>query len=144
MDSNKFFRKPNIPLVRQAFYLKSEYPESKCVIQPNELTWYGEIKPTPVSRSYKIKIHCKGFNKRPRVVLYGEKIEGIERPDFPHHFQINEDKQEVVLCLHMPYEFDYKCWIADTIVPWTQEWLYYYEIWLATGEWCGGGHNPQN
>ena len=143
MGSNSFFRTPNIPLVRQASYLKSEYPESKVIIRPNEFTWYGEIKPTPVSRAYKIKIHCKGFSKRPRVVLYGDKIVGIEKPDFPHHFEINEEKQEVVLCLHMPYEFNYKCWIADTIVLWTQEWLYYYEIWLATGEWCGGGHNPQ-
>ena len=43
----------------------------------------------------------------------------------------------------MFYEFSYKYnWIADTIVPWAQEWLYYYEIWLATNEWCGGGHIP--
>lgn len=108
MGSNRFFRAQNIPLVRQALYLKSEYPESKCIIQPNEFIWYGEIKPTAVSRCYKIKIHCKGFNKRPRVVLYGDKIEGIEKTDFPHHFRINRDKHEVVLCLHMPYEFDYK------------------------------------
>jgi hypothetical protein len=29
--------------------------------------------------------------------------------------------------------------IADTIVPWTAEWLVHYEIWLVTGEWYGGG-----
>ena len=29
--------------------------------------------------------------------------------------------------------------IADTIVAWTCEWLIHYEIWLATGEWHGGG-----
>ena len=29
--------------------------------------------------------------------------------------------------------------IADTIVPWTCEWLVHYEIWFATGEWHGGG-----
>jgi len=22
-------------------------------------------------------------------------------------------------------------------------WLFYYEIWLATGEWCGGGVHPE-
>ena len=32
--------------------------------------------------------------------------------------------------------------IADTIVPWTCEWLIHYEIWLATGEWHGGGEEP--
>jgi hypothetical protein len=32
--------------------------------------------------------------------------------------------------------------IADTIVPWTSEWLMYYEIWLATSDWYGGGVWP--
>ena len=122
-------------------HLKKEYPESNPVVHYDELIWYGQIRPSPVSRYYKIKIYCKGYSRRPKVVLYGDTIEGIDKPDFPHHFEINKDKQEVVLCLHMPHEFNYNYWIADTIIPWTQEWLYYYEIWLATGEWCGGGHN---
>ena len=68
---------------------------------------------------------------------------GIEKENFPHHSKIDKRKNEVELCLHMFYEFSYKHdWIADTIVPWTQEWLFFYEIWLATNEWCGGGHTP--
>ena len=27
--------------------------------------------------------------------------------------------------------------IADTIVPWVSMWLMHYEIWFATGVWCG-------
>ena len=27
----------------------------------------------------------------------------------------------------------------NTIVPWIADWLYYYEVWLFTGEWEGGG-----
>jgi hypothetical protein len=34
--------------------------------------------------------------------------------------------------------------ISDTIVPWTAEWLAYYEVWLATGEWLGGGGQPSS
>jgi hypothetical protein len=35
--------------------------------------------------------------------------------------------------------------IAATIVPWLSLWLYYYEVWLATGAWEGGGisHEPK-
>ena len=32
--------------------------------------------------------------------------------------------------------------LATTIFPWTAEWLLHYEIWLATGEWTGGGYHP--
>jgi hypothetical protein len=27
--------------------------------------------------------------------------------------------------------------LAQTIVPWTALWLYYYEGWLVTGDWLG-------
>ena len=30
----------------------------------------------------------------------------------------------------------------ETIVPWASLWLYYYEVWHATGEWLGGGEHP--
>ena len=29
--------------------------------------------------------------------------------------------------------------IAKTIIPWTSEWLFHYEIWVTTGTWHGGG-----
>lgn len=32
--------------------------------------------------------------------------------------------------------------LSTTVVPWTAEWLIHYEVWLATGQWTGGGHAP--
>ena len=36
-------------------------------------------------------------------------------------------------------------WKADkplsAILPWITEWLFYYELWLPTGQWYGGGHD---
>ncbi|MDT0651422.1 hypothetical protein [Autumnicola edwardsiae] len=29
--------------------------------------------------------------------------------------------------------------IADTIIPWSSEWLYHYEIWAGTGKWQAKG-----
>lgn len=29
--------------------------------------------------------------------------------------------------------------LATTILPWLQLWLFYYELWHATGVWYGGG-----
>lgn len=142
--AKKIYIKPRkISFAKQAIILKKEYPQSECYLGCGRLVWKGRIQPTPLSNTYKIRIECKDYNRRPKVILYGDSVKGIERSDFPHHFEIDKVKQEVVLCLHMPYEFSYSCVIADTIIPWTQEWLFYYEIWLAIGEWCGGGYNPQ-
>lgn len=125
----------------QKILLDKSYPESKSIIKDGVLTWYGAIKPTPLSRTYDIKIICQ-INNRPKVILYGDSVRGLENLQFPHHFKIDKEKKTVELCLHLWHEFNYSALIADTIIPWTQEWLYFYEIWLATGEWCGGGNHP--
>jgi hypothetical protein len=44
------------------------------------------------------------------------------------------------LCLHLGGQWRPTMLIAQTTVPWISEWLYYYEIWLVTGQWHGGGH----
>lgn len=141
--SKKYYKSPKVTLAIQALNLQRQFPECICKLRYDKLTWYGKIRPTPLSRIYSIKLICHNLNSRPTVILYGDYIEGIERSDFPHHFRINKEKMEVELCLHMPYDFNYTDLISNTIIPWTQEWLFFYEIWLATSEWCGGGHNPK-
>ena len=54
--------------------------------------------------------------------------------ELPHTFP--GDK----LCLHLPGEWSPKMYISHTTIPWTSEWLFYYEIWLISGSWDGGGH----
>jgi hypothetical protein len=43
------------------------------------------------------------------------------------------------LCLYdwreMPWRTEMK--IHETIIPWTAEWLVFYEIWKLTGSWLG-------
>ena len=29
------------------------------------------------------------------------------------------------------------------LIPWISEWLFYFEMWLITGEWYGGGHGNE-
>ena len=47
------------------------------------------------------------------------------------------------LCLHTDLEWTPAMYIADTIVPWTVEWLAAYEGWRATGTWYAGGHGSE-
>ena len=45
------------------------------------------------------------------------------------------------LCLWLPGAGDWtpQLKLGETIIAWTAEWLYYFEVWLATGKWEGGG-----
>ena len=51
----------------------------------------------------------------------------------------------VRLCLFDPQTAEWSpgASIADTIVPWTYEWLFYFEEWLVSDEWKGGGRHPE-
>jgi hypothetical protein len=33
--------------------------------------------------------------------------------------------------------------LATTTVPWALLWLFYFESWLVTGAWDGGGIHPE-
>ena len=142
MDCNKYCLSRVISLPMQRLALLRIFPDSKCEIYGNKgcLEWKGVLKPSPISREYKIRIIYK-FRTRPKVILYGETVKDIEKADFPHHFYIDKKNNAVELCLHLNNQYDDTQYIARTIVPWTIEWLFYYEIWLGIGEWCGGGHS---
>lgn len=48
------------------------------------------------------------------------------------------------LCLYWPKARE---WTSDmlvdrTVVPWSYLWLFFFEDWLSTGEWRGGGVHP--
>ena len=45
------------------------------------------------------------------------------------------------LCLYYPKdkEWDSSMFYVQSLIPWACEWLVHYEVWVATGEWLGGG-----
>jgi hypothetical protein len=45
------------------------------------------------------------------------------------------------LCLYLPGQWKESMLLADTILPWTSQWLLLYELWLITGHWMGTGHD---
>ncbi|MCI2960525.1 hypothetical protein [Pediococcus pentosaceus] len=63
----------------------------------------------------------------------------------PHIFKkdsnILEDK--ALICLYYNYgkrkEFIFGDSLKKTIIPWTKEWLYFYDLYKITGQWYGGG-----
>jgi hypothetical protein len=121
--------------MQQVLRMKRLHPQFRDEVRTHKVVWRGTLQPTGLSNTYKIRIDYElGFS--PHVFVISPKLhtraEGVR---IPHLFK------EGNLCLYFPW---YKEWtpdkfIASTIVPWASLWLYFYEIWHATGEWLGGG-----
>lgn len=136
-------RQKTLTLSRQRLILLKTYPESSCRINKHKtLIWKASIKPSLISISYKVELFMKP-REHPKVWVVGDELEKLDDPNFPHNYKIDLKKKKVLLCLYRYEEFSAIKSIAHTIIPWTIEWLYFYEIWLAIGTWCGGGEHPK-
>lgn len=88
--------------------------------------WTGTLRPQRSSPSYKIRIVYQGHSA-PRTHVVRPMLDPL-----PEH--VYKDRS---LCLFYPPDRDWtrRSLIAKTIIPWTACWLYFYEIWLLTGNW---------
>lgn len=141
-----FIKKNNshkkIPLAIQKQFLKKDYPNS--IVKRNKehsLEWLGTLKPTPLSKEYTVLVQLK--SKLEVFVLVPNKLDlHKDEQELPHTYSTPRQK----LCLfYGNREWNRSFLISDTIIPWASEWLYYYELWLITGDWLGGGieHNEE-
>lgn len=143
MNKGRYFKSPPLSLIQQKVALCSAYKGVCCSIdkRKNKLFWSGKIKPTALSKEYMvILVYHPG--KSPRVWVVGDELEKLDDPNFPHKYDIDAESKMVRICLYRYSEFNSSKLLANTIIPWTVEWLYFYELWLATGEWLGGGEHP--
>lgn len=136
-------RKKRLPLIWHKVALERAYPGTFCELRRNVLVWKAVLKPTAVSREYRVQISFDEHSA-PRVVVSGDSLRDLAKSDFPHKYDVDPVNKRVRVCLYLPTEFDYAKSFAETLVPWTMEWLFHYEIWLATGKWCGGGLHPMS
>ena len=122
---------------QQSARLQAALPQFRQVARGNPYIWEGTLRPTELSAEYRVRITYIPTKARPRVdVLHPRLITREEGVPIPHTFTTDR------ICLHLNSEWNAGMYIHETIVPWTSLWLYYYEIWHATGEWLGGGHEP--
>lgn len=90
-------------------------------------------------------------NAQPRVQVLKPLLE--RHPDYeegpiPHVYRNRDDPDLPYLCLFSPTlrEWDVNDVIAHTTIHWAAQWLYFYEGWLVTKKWRGGGRHvtPQD
>ncbi len=128
-----------LSVIDQARLLRARFPSDKVWTKRSghsrTLAAVLRLRPEPWCDSYTVRINY-AYGIRPYVyVIDPEPVKMAHGEVTPH---LNEDG---TLCLYNPEgdEWGPDQSIADTTVPWTSLWLFYYQDWLITGDWKGGG-----
>lgn len=128
-----------MPLVEQMTDFRQRFPDFESTrLKEDQVSWVGRVTPSPsMTATYKIKVEYELGNS-PKVFVLDPELESRNGSRIPHRYRDGS------LCLYLPSSNE---WIpskpiAQTIVPWACLWLYYYEVWHATGKWKGGGIHP--
>ena len=122
-------------LAQQAFALSERFPDGKLSLVRGTLTWTCELAPTALSRMYLVRIRYR-LGEHPKVTVLRPTLRTRLEEGLPHVYTGD------LLCLYEDVDWTPAMSLAHTTVPWAAEWLMYYEIWLATGTWEGGGQWP--
>jgi hypothetical protein len=136
-------KSPPIKIIAQLLQLRRMFPDSVGSIRRDELRWRGNLQPTQISATYTIDLSFR-IKQFPKVHVFNAPWRNGSAKRPPHTYLDGS------LCLYYPRanEFDSTMFLAQTIIPWTAEWLLHYELWLASAdhEWFGGGivHSPPN
>ena len=134
MAKNRFKYTP----VQQLGLLKTRFGGTGSPTRDG-IVWQGEFTPTPLSNTYVLRIEYQKGNY-PKVYIVSPKplplADGARR--LPHTYDTKKQR----ICLFKPdlWEWTYSMSIADTIVHWAVLWMFFYESWVCTGKWLGGGH----
>ena len=109
-------------------------------LRAGAVTWRYAATPFPLARDYDVRIEFKQGGK-PQTFVDAPDLQALAGGRrIPHLYQQRPPR----LCLYLPQTFEWQSWMRldQTIVPWTALWLFYFEEWLASNDWKGGGLHP--
>ena len=127
-----------LSLAQQAYRIRQAVPAATCRFSGNQLICTADLQPTSLSCVYTVQVRYR-HGRRPAVRVLKPALQlQSGATSLPHVYTGDE------LCLNLPGEWNSSMSIGHTILPWASEWLFHYEMWLATGKWTGGGrHLPK-
>nr|WP_295464448.1 hypothetical protein [Mesorhizobium sp.] len=105
------------------------------------LRWVYPDRPTPLSREYLVQL-TYAREGTPKVTILRPDLQLLAGDrKLPHVY-----RDPLRLCLYLPRAGEWKgsMRLDQTFIPWTTTWLYYFEEWLASDDWKGGGEHPSN
>jgi hypothetical protein len=131
MRHRRDFRIEHRHFVTQKFFVEKHFPGFRCTFHRNVLECVGEITPSEMCATYVIKMSYKNGGI-PEV--------RIRSPLIPQSIW---DRVHIyrngTLCLydHREQPWQWKDNLHEKIIPWTVEWLVFYELFLMCGKWLG-------
>jgi hypothetical protein len=147
---------PILSVDEQDRKLRAECPQFKLVANLGWMgIWEGILR--PICQTYRVRIvyfsrrYYDGWTLANPLVSVtvidppvGPDPRGTGEPP-PHTYRYGHPPAFPHLCIFDPklHEWTRDEYIVDKIVPWTIKWLFFFEDWLATGEWRGGGRHPE-
>jgi hypothetical protein len=134
--------------------MAAQWPRFKVIERGgSDVEWQGLLAPD--KREHLVRVrhripmvleNISLLDAQPRVQVLQRLLErhpDYEQGPIPHVYRSEVDPSLPYLCLFSPSmgEWDVSDLIADTTIFWAAQWLYFYEGWLVTKKWRGGGRH---
>lgn len=105
------------------------------------LEWEFSLRPSPLGREYRLRLIYHRDQPPSVVVVDPHLVQLANGRRLPHVYQQSPPR----LCLFLPGNREWlpTMTLTTTFVPWAMQWLYFFEDWLATDDWQGGGVHPE-
>lgn len=131
---NSRIKRQHLSIGQQIFHMRTRFPQFQYCHTKSGPTWRGVLRTSNETPECAVKVMYRG--NLPKVWIVSPDISADAR----HRFRDGS------LCLYEPQDHSWHqdLFIADTIIPWTVEWIRLYELWLITGIWYGleASHSP--
>ncbi|BEP67643.1 hypothetical protein GmRootV35_21570 [Variovorax sp. V35] len=109
-----------------------------------ELQFRFSVTPGRFGRDYECLLRVRPDSRTPDMFVIAPNLRSLAGSDsIPHIYR--HDGPGVLLCLWWPKRREWapQLKLTETFIPWTEEWLWYFEDWLRTRKWAGGGMHPE-
>ncbi|MEV2240139.1 hypothetical protein [Micromonospora sp. NPDC049891] len=116
----------------QALALRSVVPDGRTSLTPRQLIWRGRVRPLLQSQTYELHLTARPA-RPPKVTVTAPALQPDGAGRLPHVYDDGS------LCVSQFGDWQPHMLFTATFLPWSCEWLVYYELWLATGLWFGDG-----
>lgn len=123
---------------------------ANVVYKRNSITAIVPIRKECGEPRYKLKIKIDSYGYCD-VYIIEPKIKKFNGENPPHVYpstskwnEANQEYDELKLCLYLPGNNEYSRYdkLIESVISWSIKWTEFYELWLLTGEWFGGGEHP--